>query len=217
MADFDPNLHFFGRLVEADMRLSELRTFADRVDVLIAEHAVRYSSPSSDTEEDLRSMFEYPLPQLLHVSMTVASVILLEATLRDFADSLRKALELGLSLRDLNGSVLERFQRYATAVAGLALPISQSQWQELQAIVEIRNCLIHSDGDLGGFQRAAQVIAFSSRHGVPEIEDNHLLMSRESSLLVLDIVGSTLEALYDHALERFPGHYGPRVPRRQGA
>jgi hypothetical protein len=111
MADFDPNLHFFGRLVEVDMRLSELRTFADRLDTFIAEQAVRYSSPSSDTEDDLRSMFEYPLPQLLHVSMTVASVIFLEATLRDFADGLRQALRLRLSLGDLNGSVLARFQR----------------------------------------------------------------------------------------------------------
>jgi hypothetical protein len=213
MADFDPNLHFFGRLVEAHMRLSELRTFADRLDTFIAEQAVRCSSPSSDTEDDLRSMFEYPLPQLLHVSMTVASVIFLEATLRDFADGLRQALGLRLSLGDLNGSVLARFQRYATAVAGLALPIPQSQWQELREIVEIRNCLIHGDGDLRDFQRAAQVRAFSSRHGVPEIEENHIVMSRESSLLILDILRSTLEALYEHALDKFPGHYGSRAQR----
>lgn len=88
---------------------------------------------------------------------------MLEQELRGISQALRDTLKLPLSFNDIAGSLIERFRKYAIGLAGLPVHLGDADWQDILAVYESRNCLVHAGGDLHAFAKAEVIRAFAQR------------------------------------------------------
>jgi hypothetical protein len=207
-----PHTQFFGSLVDASVELDLLKEYVLHMDTSLqeAETACQSSvqkmvSPSLECiAHDKSDLLAEPFPRLLHAGLIISTIIFLEQELHFLADSMRKTEELGLSIKDLQGSLIEKFRKYCVHVAQLPFAVSDQNWEDIRGIWEIRNCLVHSDGLLDGFGNASTVKAFASRHGTPQIEADRLVVDADTSLKVLEVVKAFVESVHEGFLQKYP-------------
>ena len=206
-----PHYQFFGSLVDASVELDLLKEYVLHMDASVQEaetacqNSVQTISPSLECiAHDKSDLLAEPFPRLLHAGMIISTVIFLEQELHFLTDSMRKTEGLELSIKDLQGSLIEKFKKYCLHVARLPFAVSDQNWEDLRGIWEIRNCLVHSDGLLDGFGKASTVTAFAARHGTPQIDDNRLVVDTETSLKVLEVVKTFVESVHEGFLQKYP-------------
>lgn len=207
----DPHTYFFGNLVDASSQLEFLHEFASSLDALLVEAAARPPSelaplPDSVTvvAEDRAYLYSELFPPLVHEAFLISSIIFLERQFRTYVEGLRQALPTLLAFKELSGSALERFRTFCQKVCLLDLGLSPEQWQDLDGLIALRNCLIHSGGFLEGSRDRASCENFVQRHGDPQIVEERLVFSGSSSTLVLRLLTATIEAIYHATLRQFP-------------
>ncbi len=206
-----PHNYFFGSLVDADGELDYLQDFAEST-VKVLHHAARESKTKRRKlnlsllaiSGDVEYLYSVLYASDVHQAFIIACVIFLERDIRSFARGLKVALQLGLGLRDLSGSILERFRKYCEKVARLDLGLNDTDWQEIKGVIAIRNCLVHCSGNLDDFSRKSEIVEFAQRHGTPRIEEGWIRIEKETVNIVLKVLRVFVERTYESALERFP-------------
>ncbi len=211
MTDIDPNLLFFGNWVDASSRIEDIEKFLEQTSSAY-ERELKWLEEEGHVDLDIEfvPLFAETLPPILYMSVVIAAASVLEQELRGVCQALRDALKLPLSFNDITGSLLERFKKYAVNLAGLPIELQDSDWQDILAVYEIRNCLVHAGGDLGAFGKADVIRAFAERRQLTLRADNHLELNGGTAQTIARVIYRFLEAVYDAALARFPGHYGRR-------
>jgi hypothetical protein len=206
-----PNVDFFGHAVDASMTLDLLREFATRVEAMLVDGASRPAAARQSLPDSVAAiagdheyLYAEVFPALLHESFVISAVVFLERECREYVDTLARALASPLTMRDLNGSVLERFRTFCSKVASLDLGISQELWQSVDGLVALRNCLIHAGGFVEGSRDRKPVEQFIRTHRTPELSDGRITCALRTSELVIRILTEFLEAIYSAALRRFP-------------
>ncbi len=216
MQKLDPNVLFFGNLVDGGSRLQEFEQFREEMDAFLSREKTYFEEAHADLRIDFLPLFAETFPPILHSSIIISVAILLEQEMRGFCGALIDALGLKLKFNDLSGSVLERLRTLTTKVALLELDPLEVRWDDVVGLFEIRNCLVHAGGQLLDFQRAPTLRAFASRHGTPECSDTSIRIDAATSKVALKIASDFLDGIYNVALARFPGKYGPSR-RKQNA
>ena len=206
-----PHNYFFGSLVDADMELEYLEDFTESTVEFLGRAAVEAATKTRDLSDGLKAIAgdaEYLYGAMyasdVYQASIIASIIFLERQMKDFTRGLKFGLQLGLGMRDLSGSVLERFRKYCEKVARLDFGLQQVEWQNIRGVVEMRNWLVHSSGNIDHFNKKQEVIAFVERHGTPHIEDSWIRVEEATVRVVLKLLRDFIESIYKCALERFP-------------
>ncbi len=211
MTDIDPNLLFFGNWVDASCRIEDIENFLEQTSSAYQRELTWLEEEGHvDLDIEFVPLFAETLPPILYMSVVIAATSLLEQELRGISQALRKTLELPLSFNDIAGSLIERFRKYAIGLAGLPVNLQQSDWQDILAVYEIRNCLVHAGGDLGAFAKADVIRTFAQRRQLTVCRDERLELEKATAEAIARVIFVFLEAVYDAALVKFPGHYGPR-------
>jgi len=203
--------------VDAESRLHDLEQFREYVDGFLRNESQFLSELHSDLEIDMVPMFAETFPPILHSSLITSTVALIELELRGYADALYTASSLSLRLADLSGSLLERFWRYTSKVAGITLDQDRLGWTDVTGLFELRNCIVHSGGSLSAFQGAQAIRRFALAHGTPSIEADLMTVDSKTSQIALTVASRFLVELFDCALRRFPGGYAPRSRASESA
>jgi len=199
---------FISNALDASGRLYDLEQFREYVDHFLNREAVFYRKEAhTDLQIEFLPLFSATFPPILHSSLIVSSVMLIELELRAFAEALREQLKLPLSMSDLQGSLLERFRKYASSLAALDIQYHDGQWNDLVGIFEIRNCLVHNYGSLDRFSRRSVVEDFIRRHSLPSVHKDIVQADESISALVLRIASSFFDTIYEAASHRFPAHH----------
>ena len=207
-----PNLQFFGSLVSASTDLDVLREYILHMDQSLQDAKEACATTMRTMPRSLEAiandkidLLVEPFPRLLHAGFIISVLSFLEQELVFFSKSLAKVECLHLKLGDLSGSLIERFKKYCIHVAKLPVPFSDQNWEDLRGVIEIRNCLVHNSGLLVGFSKADTIKAFIKRHEIPKVDANDtLLVGKETSLKVLEIVERFLESVHSAALKKYP-------------
>jgi len=209
MKSLDPNLLFFGNLVDGSSKLGDLEQFREYVDGFLAGETKYFEEAHPDLGIEFLPLFAETFPPILHSSLIISTAILLEQEMRGYSAAMLDTIASDLKYNDLSGSVLDRFRTVITKIAKLPLDPNKLMWDDIVGIFEIRNCLVHAGGSLIGFQKDSTIRAFSSRHGISDCTGDMLEIDTSTSGLVLKLASSFLEEVYKLALQRFPGHYRP--------
>ena len=90
------------------------------------------------------------------------------------------------------------------------MDLQDSAWQDILAVYEIRNCLVHAGGDLGAFTTAEVIRAFAHRRQLTLCPNDRLELDGATAHTIARVIYAFLEAVSEAALARFPGHYGRR-------
>jgi len=205
----DANDLLFGNLADSLSKLDEIEKFREQVDRFLEQEREYYEGEHTDLQIEYLPLFADTFPPILHSSIVMSVVVLIELEMRGYCAALCEALDLDLRFGDLAGSVLDRFKAYTTRVAKLDIDFSKARWEDTVGLFEIRNCLVHSGGNLGEFARTPVIKAFATRHGTPVCEGDRLRIGPQTSSVVLSIASHFLHVKYNCALCRFPGRWGP--------
>jgi hypothetical protein len=164
MPEFDANDIFCGNFVDATSRLGEIEQFSEYMGLYLKNEAKYFREEAHvDLEIEYLPLFAETFPPILYSSLIISAAIVTELEMRGYADTLRKARGLELGLNDFSGSMLERFRAYAGKLTQLPIDWSRARWEDVVGLFEIRNCLVHSGGNLREFGRANVVRAFARR------------------------------------------------------
>lgn len=205
MSSTDPTRLFFSNSLDASDKLLKLEQFLDYVSNYFSNEARYFDEEAHpDLTREFLPLFAETLPPILHSSILISTTTLLEQEMRGYAAALLEAISSELKFGELSGSVLERFRVVTTKIAGFKLDDSQISWPDVVGLFEIRNCLIHSGGDLSSFQKISTIRTFAHRHGTPDCSNDKLHLDARTSEVALRITSTFLECIYKLALDRYP-------------
>jgi hypothetical protein len=214
LAKAKPNLYFFGDFVDTGIGLDFLDSF--RKDILgflkRASKNIKRKKFSDEEAmgviaEDRIDLYTRLYTQHICESFVISCVIFLEQNVRCFAEGLMFALPLKLNMSDLRGSFIEKFKKYCQNLANIDLNLSDSEWEDIKAIVEIRNCLVHNGGNTKDFDKINMIKIFVNRYKTPCIHEGQLCLCDNTLLITLKIIRNFIDKIYDAALKKFPGPY----------
>ncbi len=135
-------------LEEVELALPEAESKTrDTLKRLAEEQKWDYSEYSLE-EGELDSKFKHWLPRLVGYSAITLIHTLVETQLTATANRLRELHGYSLKVNDLRGDPVERAKMYLTKVAEIQVG-SDSGWQVLQDIAELRNIIVHRRGRQG--------------------------------------------------------------------
>lgn len=213
MCPINPNDLFFANYLDSSSKINDLEQFSNHMNWYLINEAKYFDEEAHpDITREFLPLFSQTFPPILHSSLIISTVILLEQEMRGYTAALLEALGSHLRLNDLAGSVLERFRTVSTKIVQLNFNQKTLGLEDVNAIFEIRNCLVHANGVLTTFQKASIIRDFSKRHETPDINSDILKITSSTSDLVVHIASSFLYEIYNSALEHFPGKNQP--PRR---
>src|SRR6266508_437799 len=189
---------FFDNYLDASCRLNELEEFRQYVGNYLGEEE-RYLRDEAhvDLEIGFLPLFAETFPPILHSSLIISTVILLEMEVKGYAEALRRVRNLNLGYNDLSGSLIERFRKYVTVIGGIQVPVKKFHWADIVAVFEIRNALVHNGGMLPAFPKANVIRSFESRHGTPICTQDRMKITAETSKTALDLASSFIDAIYE--------------------
>lgn len=206
------NLMFYGNFVDADIQLEDLEDFLIDIGKFIEEIKNRLSSKKLSTVpinelETSKDYYEYTFGEIHRKSFIVTLCIFLELEIGIYCKEFQKQLRLDISWTDFKGSVLDRFRVFVNKLLKLKLNLSNTTQQDLQGIISLRNCIVHSNGCLENFSDAGKIRAFSNRYNSLIIDNNRVEISLKICQECVGIIRNFIELIYDCALTYFPGHY----------
>jgi hypothetical protein len=205
MKNIDPGTNFFGLLVFSECDLEELIQFRDHMGGFLAHNPADATDKAhSELELELFSPPEETFRPILHSSIIISTVVLLEREMRDYSTALLDAVESDLRFNDLSGNVLDRFMTVVTKIAKLPLNLTNVRWEDVNGLFEIRNCLVHAGGYLPEFAKASAIRAFAARHGTPDHSEGTIDIDALTSEVALEVASVFLEGIYAAALAAFP-------------
>lgn len=206
MPEFDANDIFYGNFLDAISRLGEIEQFSEYMGLYLKNEAKYFREEAHvDLEIEFLPLFAETFPPILYSSLIISAAIVTELEMRGYADTLRKARGLELGLNDFSGSMLERFRAYASKLTQLPIDWSRARWEDVVGLFEIRNCLVHSGGNLQEFGRANVVRAFARRHGTPDCSSNKVQLHERTANVVLEIAIAFINEIYEAAIRAYPG------------
>ncbi len=204
----DANDELFSGYLNACSKINDLDQFKEYSDALLNRERAWFEEEAHvDLEQEFLPLFAETFPPILHTSIVISSVILLENEIKIFSGLLDKHQSNKLSINDMSGSLLEKFKKYVGGLAGLDFDFAGSNWRDIKGLYEIRNCLVHNGGSIDKFSNFKTIQDFSARHNTPLQENDVLVLDAESSNVAVSLISNFIDGIYASALRLFPGKH----------
>jgi hypothetical protein len=127
---------------------------------------------------DLDDLHECYFPNLQRKSAFLTMYAFLEHELEKLSRKLKAELSLTPELDDVAGKGVQRSMMYMQLIVNLQIEKGASEWNQISEINQLRNLIIHNDGQLfdhdGKRKREAKIINQLSRH-LSEKDDELIL------------------------------------------
>lgn len=186
------------------MIMDELRQFLAVVDNFLANETKRIFNNPPPIEDEEAYLFSGPFQNILYSSIIISTVSFLEREIKGFAELLKYSTNNDLSINDIKGSWIKRFRKYSEKVIRLKLGIKDALWQDINGIIEVRNCLVHAGGIFTAFKGRKEVEKLCKRYKLTCMKSDLLEPDYNIAQTVQKIIGKFLEGICAGALTMFP-------------
>ena len=204
MKKIDNHTLFFGNYVDADLQLNDLREYLVDVKKFI-DRKRRYREKrltKSIFKEIALNMFTESFSTTLYDSVMISLWVFMESEFRGYCRAMQNVMSIKISYSDIHGSPIEKFKTYTHKVANLDFGLTNDNWEDLKAINEIRNSMVHSDGVI---RNKKLVINFMKRHKLfGLLEGDRIVLSKDSLETIISYCRLVNERIYAVALEKYP-------------
>ena len=195
--EIDPGLHFFGNLVDFDCHIQDLKLVLRKTEEIeFPEH--------EGADDEGETLISEIFPDITRKSFIVTLLIALDDQFKTYCEILRDVTGQKLKWNDLKGSALERFITYSEKVCGLQAVCTEPARQLLEGLIEVRNCIVHSNSGVEGFSKARVIERFAKQVKGVDIVDGYISLDLAACNVCADIVFGFMEHAYRSSLKVFP-------------
>jgi len=208
MPKMDNNTLFFGNYIDSDLKLVDLQDYLKDINKFIKRKKKYKEKKFKDSilKDVALRMFSEAFSSILFKSVLISTWVFMESEFKGYCNAMQHAMDIDLRYSDLTGSAIDRFRNYTLKVLKIDLRLENKNWEDLKAISEIRNSLIH-----GVVEKKPLIDKFSKRNSLPGLLSAEEITLDENNLTVIIMMCRLfLERIYTVALEIFPGQYGPK-------
>lgn len=96
--------------------------------------------------QELYKLTEVTLPKYFWGSTLVTIWAIFESGISEIAAELKSQKNLGISLNDINGDVIERVNKYFNYILDMPIETRSKNWQHLRMLYDLRNAIAHANG-----------------------------------------------------------------------
>lgn len=208
MNEIDNNKLFFNNYIDANVKLIDLQDYLKDINKFI-NRKKKYKEKKIEEnifKDVVINMFSESFSSILFNSILISVWVFMEGELKGYCNAMRTAKNIELRYSDLTGSAIERFRNYTLKVVKLDFRLDDENWEDLKAISEIRNSLIH-----GVVEKKPLIQTFSKRNKLPDLFNGNEIILHENNLkIIITLCRLFLERIYVVALKTFPGQYSPK-------
>jgi len=208
MTTIDNNALFFRNYIDTDLKFIDLQDYLKDINKFIKrKKKYKEKKYNGSIFKDIAiGIFTESFTSILFKSVLISTWIFMEGEFKGYCNAMQQAIGIDLSYSDLGGSAIDRFRNYTLKVLKLDLRLKDENWQDLKAINEIRNSLVH------GVVKNKQLInIFIKRNRLPGLlRDDNIVLDQNNLIIMIMFCRLFIERIYCVALESFPGQYGPK-------
>jgi hypothetical protein len=204
MKKIDNHTLFFGNYVDADLQLNDLREYLVDVKKFIdRKRRYREKRLTKSIFKDIAlNMFTESFSTTLYDSVMISLWIFMESEFRGYCRAMQNVMGIKISFSDIYGSPIEKFKIYTQKVANLDFGLTNENWEDLKAINEIRNSIVHLDGVV---KNKKLIENFIKRHKIKYLlEEDRIVLSKESLETIISYCRLVNERIYTVALGKYP-------------
>ncbi|SHM33597.1 hypothetical protein [Chryseobacterium polytrichastri] len=216
MRKFDDYTEIFGNWCNFSDRFDELKIYSKELEKIVNFEAENYRINRETFElgtDEFERQFHFvndTFIKNLRTSVIVSLVTIIENEFHNFCNMLKLIKNLKIKHNSFKGTILEQFKIYITDVYSLRFDLNANDWQLLNEIVELRNCIVHHDSNLEDwygrkFAKAETIKNLSKK--IPDIgienDLNNITLNNGSCEECIKIVESFFNSLYKHTLNLF--------------
>lgn len=128
-------------------------------------------------------------------STLVSIYSFLENTMRSLCEYIYEVNEYPIKLDDLKGDGIQRSKEYLEKMAKIKFDSINSSWSNLQNLNALRNCIVHTEGDIKNFKRSQKLKNIVENNDYLSLErDRDIVIERE----FIDETINEVEKLIDY-------------------
>ena len=115
---------------------------------------------------------------------------------------MRKTCNLSLELEELRGEGIERAKLYLAKLCSIKFPESNKEWNEIQKLNKIRNCIVHADGDIRNTRNTEKLINIIKSTGDVSLNNERSIRIGSTYIpSVIKVAEIFLEHIYNEAFK----------------
>ncbi|MBB1319173.1 hypothetical protein H5123_16185 [Shewanella sp. SR43-4] len=189
--------------------LERFRIFIELSEQHWKEESIKYNESDIETDEttcwdryqyrsDLSTHFQEIFPQYQKQSYLLMLVSLFEDYLNQLCHSLHFESEFCCSLKEYNGSGIERAKKYLVKVARVSVPTGTKSWNQIIDARDIRNIIAHNAGHLDKevHKKQLQIVTRSSNLDSEEYARVNLNIKQVYLLEVIEAMENVANVLW---------------------
>ena len=192
---------FFDHWMDHQLALDEIVTFARATEAALATTESTESGylERKATPEELDAIFAAPVQNIARCAAIITVVMVVEQHLKGFARLIQAYENVLESMTD--GSVLKEFRIYCLKAAKWAIPALDANWQNLNGLFQLRNCIVHHAQDFRSFEvsrpsQARALLSFIASHRNDlHVADNFVYLEQSICQVGVNITRQFLEKL----------------------
>jgi hypothetical protein len=152
-----------------------------------------------------KEQYEQVFPSNIRYSFIVLMHIFFETRLKDACDEISKRRNLTLTESDLNGSSIERANKFLDKIAGIKVK-DHHTWQWLKDLQKIRDCIVHTNGRVSLSRDKNHIVSLCRKGKGLSINGESLIIEKSYCSNSIKVIKIFFKHLFDSA------GFGPSTP-----
>lgn len=148
--------------------------------------------------------YSIEFPRILRNSFLVTAISLLEFELAIIGKKLKEQQAIPISWRELKGDTLEQAKRFCK-IAGLNISSDNENWQNIQDVYLVRNCIVHNNGTIKGSRDERKLNRFAQQEGIiSKGDDKEIDLTKKFCIEVIALTEDFTSDVWDMVYELRP-------------
>lgn len=143
------------------------------------------------------------LPSIHRSAMFLSAYALLEHHLNEYCKLFHDVGNITLKLNEVAGQGIERAKIYLSKVVGISFPINEQRWIEIRRLNQIRNILVHRNGELDENSDKSVIEYVRASPLMQMTRSQEIILKKDSMIDVISIFEAFFKELYNALNERF--------------
>ena len=187
-----------------DMSMREFEIFLSESEKFFKERQKKLKY-ENEYYDDLNEKFLFYkwFPNIQRRSFIVSLVSIFEKEAKLYCTILNEYKKVKIKFSDLHGSAIEKFINYTINLAEINYEIEQKVFDDIKSLIEVRNCIVHSDGNIKNYDKKSVIKKFAKTFDGITFENDQIFISYKFCQAALKLISDFFNDVYKGGVYRY--------------